>query len=167
MTHIMRLKASQKARVRAVLTAAVATAGLLGATSTAADAHSVSADESAAPVAIETLSDTSVAADIKVSCEGTQESIDNCVGATNYEPISNYLGVPYYAQHNGMGGEAWLDLKVGDIVAVEDVHYVVTEVRTVTTGGDIDQIADMHADAYLQTCFDNPIDSEVLALARV
>lgn len=101
---------------------------------------------------------------IDVNCTGDQASIDTCVGATNYTPVANYLGVPYYAQHNGMGGEAWLSLTVGDQVIADGQLYTITEVRTVSTGGDIDQIAGMNANAYLQTCLDDNIHSNVYAL---
>ena len=109
--------------------------------------------EAAGPVAID------------VNCAGTQDQIDTCLGATNYTPVSDYLGVPYYAQHNGMGGEAWLALETGDQVEADGTTYTITEIRTVATGGDIDQIAGMKADAYLQTCLDDNIHSNVYALA--
>lgn len=109
--------------------------------------------EAAGPVAID------------VNCAGTQDQIDTCLGATNYTPVSDYLGVPYYAQHNGMGGEAWLALETGDQVEADGTTYTIIEIRTVATGGDIDQIAGMKADAYLQTCLDDNIHSNVYALA--
>ena len=131
--------------------AIIAAAALMFATAAAADAEEATA---AAHHSLE----------IEVSCEGTQDQIDTCVGATNYAPIADHLGVPYYAQHNGMGGEQWLDLEAGDTVTAEGVTYTITEVRTVSTGGDFEQIEDMQADAYLQTCLDNNVQSRVFAL---
>ena len=101
---------------------------------------------------------------IDVNCTGTQAEIDTCVGATNYTPVAEYLGVPYYAQHNGMGGEAWLAFNVGDQVTAGGVTYTIVEIRQVVTGGDIDQIAGMGADAYLQTCLTDGVHSKVFAL---
>lgn len=103
---------------------------------------------------------------ISSSCVGGQDAIDHCLGATYYAPVADYLGVPYYAQHNGMGGEAWLALQVGDEVVVDGVSYTVSAIRTVATGGDVDQIAGMGGAAYLQTCLDDEIHSNVYALVR-
>ena len=123
------------------------------AAATEAAATEAAPAEAAGPVAID------------VNCAGTQDQIDTCLGATNYTPVSDYLGVPYYAQHNGMGGEAWLALETGDQVEADGTTYTIVEIRTVATGGDIDQIAGMKADAYLQTCLDDNIHSNVYALA--
>ncbi|MBP3222802.1 MAG: hypothetical protein J6M18_02615 [Actinomycetaceae bacterium] len=101
---------------------------------------------------------------VKVSCTGTQAQIDTCAGATNYKPVSDYLGVPYYAQHNGMGGEAWLKMKVGDKVTVGGKTYTIAQIRTVSTGGSVEQIKGMGGKAYLQTCLDNGYQSKVYAL---
>lgn len=101
---------------------------------------------------------------ISSSCVGGQDAIDRCLGATYYAPVADYLGVPYYAQHNGMGGEAWLSLQVGDTVIVDGVSYTVAAIRTVSTGGDVDQIAGMGGAAYLQTCLDDAVHSNVYAL---
>lgn len=103
---------------------------------------------------------------ISSSCVGGQDAIDHCLGATYYAPVADYLGVPYYAQHNGMGGEAWLALQVGDEVVVDGVSYTVSVIRTVATGGDVDQIAGMGGAAYLQTCLDDEVHSNVYALVR-
>ena len=90
----------------------------------------------------------------------------SCVGATYYAPVADYLCVPYYAQHNGMGGEAWLALEEGDEVVVEGATYTVEEIRTVETGGDLDQIDGMNGQAYLQTCLDDAVHSNVYALVQ-
>ena len=103
---------------------------------------------------------------VSASCVGDQDEIDTCVGATYYAPVADYLGVPYYAQHNGMGGEAWLALEEGDEVVVEGATYTVEEIRTVETGGDLDQIAGMNGQAYLQTCLDDAVHSNVYALTQ-
>ena len=104
---------------------------------------------------------------IAVSCEGDQVQIDNCQGATVYGPVSDYLGVPYYAQHNGMGGEQWLSYKVGDTVVVQGVTYQISSDKIVETSGDIDQIANLNGDAYLQTCLDDHVHSRVMVLTKV
>lgn len=101
---------------------------------------------------------------ISSSCVGGQDAVDRCLGATYYAPVAEYLGVPYYAQHNGMGGEAWLSLQIGDEVVVDGVSYTVAAIRTVSTGGDVEQIAGMGGAAYLQTCLDDAIHSNVYAL---
>lgn len=103
---------------------------------------------------------------ISSSCVGGQDAVDRCLGATYYAPVADYLGVPYYAQHNGLGGEAWLSLQVGDTVVVDGVTYTVAAIRTVSTGGDVEQIAGMGGAAYLQTCLDDAIHSNVYALVR-
>ncbi|MBP3222683.1 MAG: hypothetical protein J6M18_01980 [Actinomycetaceae bacterium] len=101
---------------------------------------------------------------VQVNCAGTQTQIDTCAGATNYKPVSDFLGVPYYAQHNGMGGEAWLKMKVGDYVTVGGKTYRIAEIKTVTTGGSANQIKNMGGKAYLQTCLANGYQSKVFAL---
>lgn len=103
---------------------------------------------------------------VSASCVGDQDQVDTCVGATYYAPVADYLGVPYYAQHNGMGGEAWLALEVGDEVVVEGASYTVDAIRTVETGGDLDQISGMGGEAYLQTCLDDAVHSNVYALTQ-
>ena len=103
---------------------------------------------------------------VSASCVGGQDEVDTCVGATYYAPVADYLGVPYYAQHNGMGGEAWLALEVGDEVVVEGASYTVDAIRTVETGGDLDQISGMGGEAYLQTCLDDAVHSNVYALTQ-
>lgn len=103
---------------------------------------------------------------VSSSCVGGQDAVDTCVGATYYAPVADYLGVPYYAQHNGMGGEAWLALEVGDEVIVDGASYTVASIRTVDTGGALDQIAGMGGEAYLQTCLDDAVHSNVYALTQ-
>lgn len=152
-----------------VVAAIVAAAALMFATSTAAgasEASDVAPGDVAATAAAtaEAIAPAAEKAAVDVECTGNQDEIDTCVGATNYEPISDYLGVPYYAQHNGMGGEAWLSLEVGDLVAAEGVTYTIVEIRTVETGGASEQIEGMEADAYLQTCLDDNVHSNVYAL---
>lgn len=122
-----------------------------------------------APVVEETVSEAPEASGVlvvNVNCRGSQAEIDTCVGATNYAPVADYLGVPYYAQHNGMGGEAWLASKVGDTVVAEGVTYTISQIRTVDTGGALAQIEGMGGDAYLQTCMDDNIHSKVYALKK-
>ena len=118
------------------------------------------------PAAVQASSDDAAPIVVSASCVGDQDQIDTCVGATYYAPVADYLGVPYYAQHNGMGGEAWLALEVGDEVVVEGATYTVEEIRTVETGGDLDQISGMGGQAYLQTCLDDAIHSNVYALTQ-
>ncbi|MBP3222894.1 MAG: hypothetical protein J6M18_03090 [Actinomycetaceae bacterium] len=103
---------------------------------------------------------------INVTCNGTQAQIDTCEGATNYKPVSDYLGVPYYAQHNVKGGNAWLLFEVGDRVTIGRTTYTIAAIRTVTTGGSVEQIKGMGGDAYLQTCLDDNQHSKVYSLKK-
>lgn len=104
---------------------------------------------------------------VNVSCAGGQAEIDGCVGATNYTPAAQALGVPYYAQHDYLGGNAWWNIEPGHTVEAEGTAYVVGEVRVVATGGSSEQIEDMRADAFLQTCLEDGVHSRVVALVRV
>ena len=118
------------------------------------------------PAAVQASAEEPAPIVVSASCVGDQDQVDTCVGATYYAPVADYLGVPYYAQHNGMGGEAWLALQVGDEVIVDGVSYTVSMIRTVATGGDVEQIAGMGGSAYLQTCLDDEVHSNVYALVR-
>ncbi len=104
---------------------------------------------------------------VSVNCSGGQAEIDGCVGATNFLPATEVLGVPYYAQHDYLGGAAWLDIQIGETVVAEGVSYRVSDMRTIVSGGSSDQVVDMPADAFLQTCLDDGVHSRVLALARI
>ena len=118
------------------------------------------------PAAVQASADDVAPVVVSASCVGDQDQVDTCVGATYDAPVADYLGVPYYAQHNGMGGEAWLALEEGDEVVVEGATYTVEEIRTVETGGDLDQIEGMNGQAYLQTCLDDAVHSNVYALVQ-
>ena len=118
------------------------------------------------PAAVQASAEDAAPIVVSASCVGDQNEVDTCVGATYYAPVADYLGVPYYAQHNGMGGEAWLALEEGDEVIVEGATYTVEEIRTVETGGDLDQIEGMNGQAYLQTCLDDAVHSNVYALVQ-
>ena len=148
-------------KIFTTLAAAVAIIAVTPAAVQAYDAQLISSEtvlttnvEKAAPVVVSS------------SCVGDQDEVDTCVGATYYAPVADYLGVPYYAQHNGKGGEAWLALEVGDEVIVDGVSYTVDDIRTVSTGGALDQIDGMGGEAYLQTCLDDAVHSNVYALKQ-
>ena len=118
------------------------------------------------PAAVQASAEDAAPVVVSASCVGDQDEVDTCVGATYYAPVADYLGVPYYAQHNGMGGEAWLALEEGDEVVVEGATYTVEEIRTVETGGDLDQISGMNGEVFLQTCLDDAVHSNVYALVQ-
>lgn len=103
---------------------------------------------------------------VDVNCAGGQADIDTCVGATNFLPAQEVLGVPYYAQHDYLGGNAWWNIEPGHTVIADGVTYVATEIRRIYTGGSSDQIVDMQADAFLQTCLEDGVHSRVIALVR-
>lgn len=150
--------------VRKILTTLAAAAVITAVTPAAVEAYD------AQTISNETVVTASVEKDaplvVSSSCVGGQDEVDTCIGATYYAPVADYLGVPYYAQHNGKGGEAWLALEVGDEVIVDGVSYTVASIRTVDTGGALDQIAGMGGAAYLQTCLDDAVHSNVYALTQ-
>ncbi|MBR6459831.1 MAG: hypothetical protein IKS49_06745 [Actinomycetaceae bacterium] len=145
---------------RKILTTLAAAVAITAVTPAAVEAYDANISETATVASVE--GPVVVSSD----CVGGQDEIDTCVGATYYAPVADYLGVPYYAQHNGKGGEAWLSLEVGDEVIVDGVSYTVDTIRTVSTGGDLEQIAGMGGAAYLQTCLDDAIHSNVYALTQ-
>lgn len=104
---------------RKILTTLAAAVAITAVTPAAVEAYDANISE--------TVVTASVEGPVVVSsdCVGGQDEIDTCVGATYYAPVADYLGVPYYAQHNGKGGEAWLSLEVGDEVIVDGVSYTV------------------------------------------
>lgn len=104
---------------------------------------------------------------INVNCAGGQNEIDGCVGATNFLPAMEVLGVPYYAQHDYLGGNAWWNIEIGHTVTAEGLTYVATDIRIIATGGSSDQVVDMPADAFLQTCLDDGVHSRVIALTLI
>ena len=148
---------------RKILTTLAAAAVITAVTPAAVEAY----DNGAASNTVVTASvEKSGPMVVSSSCVGDQDEVDTCEGATYYAPVADYLGVPYYAQHNGKGGEAWLALEVGDEVIVDGVSYTVDSIRTVETGGSLEQIAGMGGEAYLQTCLDDAVHSNVYALTQ-
>lgn len=148
---------------RKILTTLVAAVAITAVTPAAVEAYDANiSNETVVAASVESTGPVVVSS----SCVGGQDEVDTCVGATYYAPVADYLGVPYYAQHNGMGGEAWLALEVGDEVIVDGVSYTVDSIRTVETGGALDQIAGMGGEAYLQTCLDDAVHSNVYALTQ-
>ena len=147
---------------RKILTTLAAAVAITAVTPAAVEAYDANiSNETAVTASVEKQ-----ALVVSSDCVGGQDEIDTCIGATYYAPVADYLGVPYYAQHNGKGGEAWLSLEVGDTVIVDGVSYTVDTIRTVDTGGSLDQIAGMGGAAYLQTCLDDAIHSNVYALTQ-
>ena len=147
---------------RKILTTLAAAVAITAVTPAAVEAY----DANISNETVVTASVEKEALVVSSDCVGGQDEIDTCIGATYYAPVADYLGVPYYAQHNGKGGEAWLSLEVGDTVIVDGVSYTVDTIRTVDTGGSLDQIAGMGGAAYLQTCLDDAIHSNVYALTQ-
>jgi len=107
---------------------------------------------------------------------GGQEAIDACTGGlTNMTAVSEYLtlveGKPkrYYPIHNHCGGRPILELKLGDLVLIENAgKYRVVGDRDVTIGSKASVLLDMPGDTIIQTCYDSTSDRmRAVALEKI
>ena len=105
---------------------------------------------------------------VAVVNEGSSEAVDACLGGlTNFTPLTEALGRPYYAMHSYCGGEPILQLAVGDVVQIDSQRYQVTSVNTRLLFGDSEMVKDIAGDAFLHTCDLLNDQSRIIGLAEV
>jgi hypothetical protein len=94
---------------------------------------------------------TGLAWQTTVTNSGDSVAVDACTGGlTEFLPMSADLGVPSYAMHSYCGGEPVLDLQIGDVIAIDDLHYRVATIDDYPLFGSTELMQDAATDAYLQ-----------------
>jgi hypothetical protein len=87
-----------------------------------------------------------------VTNAGSDAAVDACSGGlTSFTDIWLDTGEPFWAVHSYCGGDAILELDIGQVISVDGAHYAVVSVNDAPLFGSTNNMEGMEGDAFLYT----------------